>query len=46
MSKRVGLIAVSVLVAAAGAWLGAQEQPAAMPTTQEFWVQRTPGGES
>jgi mannose-6-phosphate isomerase-like protein (cupin superfamily) len=36
------LVALSVLVAAAGAWLGAQEQPA--PKTQEFWIQRAPGG--
>ena len=44
MSKRVQLVVLFVLVAAASAWLGAQEQPAAKPTTQEFWVQRTPGG--
>jgi hypothetical protein len=43
MSKRVRLVAIVVLVAAAGAWLGAQEQPAATPT-QEFWIQRAPGG--
>ena len=42
MSKRVGLVAVSVLVAAAGTWLGAQEHPAAK--TQEFWIQRAAGG--
>ena len=40
MSKRVRLVALFVLVAAAGARLGAQEQP----TTQEFWIQRAPGG--
>ena len=43
MSRRVRLIALFVLVAAAGAWLGAQEQPPAS-TTQEFWIQRAPGG--
>ncbi len=43
MSQRVRLIALFVLVAAAGAWLGAQEQPAAS-STQEFWIQRAPGG--
>ncbi len=43
MSKRVRLVALSVLVVAAGAWLGAQEQPTAKPT-QEFWIQRAPGG--
>ena len=45
MSTRVQWVALFVVVAAASAWLGAQEQPAAKPTTQEFWVQRTPGGE-
>jgi mannose-6-phosphate isomerase-like protein (cupin superfamily) len=43
MSKRVRLVALFVLVAAASAWLGAQEQPPARPT-QEFWIQRAPGG--
>ena len=43
MSKRVRLVAVFVLVTAAGAWLGAQEQPGARPT-QEFWIQRVAGG--
>jgi mannose-6-phosphate isomerase-like protein (cupin superfamily) len=43
MSKRVGLVALLVLVTTAGAWLGAQEQPTAKPT-QEFWIQRAPGG--
>ncbi len=43
MSKRVRLVALFVLVAAASAWLGAQEQPTAKPT-QEFWIQRAPGG--
>lgn len=43
MSKRVRLVALFVLVAAAGAWLGAQEQPTAS-STQEFWIQRAPGG--
>ena len=43
MSKRVRLVALFVLVAAAGAWLGAQEQPTAKPP-QEFWIQRAPGG--
>jgi mannose-6-phosphate isomerase-like protein (cupin superfamily) len=42
MRIRVRLVALFVLVAAAGAWLGAQEQPA--PKTQEFWIQRAPGG--
>ena len=44
MRTRVQLVALFVLVAAASAWVGAQEQPPAKPTTQEFWVQRTPGG--
>ena len=44
MSTGVRLI-VLALVVSATAWLGAQEQPAAKPVTQEFWVQRTPGGE-
>ena len=43
MSKRVRLIALSVVVAASGAWLGAQEQPATKGP-QEFWIQRAPGG--
>ena len=42
MSKRVRLVALFVLVVAAGAWLGAQEQTPAK--TQEFWIQRAPGG--
>ena len=43
MSIRVRLVTLSILVAAASAWLGAQE--ASTPRrTQEFWVQRTPGG--
>ena len=45
MSKRIRLVALFVLVAAAGAWLGAQEQAAA-PATQEFWIQRAPGGKA
>ena len=43
MSRRVQLVALFVLMAAASAWLGAQEQPTAKPT-QEFWIQRAPGG--
>jgi mannose-6-phosphate isomerase-like protein (cupin superfamily) len=45
MNRRVRLVALFVFVAAAGAWLGAQEQAAPRPAVQEFWVQRTPGGE-
>jgi uncharacterized RmlC-like cupin family protein len=42
MSKRVRWVAVFVLIAAAGAWVGAQEQPPAN-ATQEFWIQRAAG---
>ena len=44
MSKRVRSVVLFVLVASATAWLGAQEQPTAKPTTQEFWIQRVAGG--
>ena len=37
------LVLALSLVAASGAWLGAQEQ-AATKGTQEFWIQRAPGG--
>ncbi len=43
MNTRVRSVALLVLVAAAGTWLGAQEQPAPTPR-QEFWVQRVAGG--
>src|SRR5687767_4928201 len=44
MSRRVRLVAFLVLVAVAGSWLGAQEQPPAR--TQEFWIQRAAGGKA
>lgn len=44
MSKRVRLAALCVLVTAAGAWLGAQEQGASK--TQEFFIQRVAGGKA
>jgi mannose-6-phosphate isomerase-like protein (cupin superfamily) len=43
MIKRVRSVALLVLVVAAGAWLGAQEQQPAS-ATQEFWIQRVSGG--